>query len=210
MFQLFQLSWSLLVPGACAAEVGVSAGVQAVTNDPFVVPAAVSLGVEVRPADWFGIGVTGLLSPAAGQSAWTPLMHTMYDDWKVSPDISRMSQAVALRGSVTPLRGTVGTLTTRVGIEAGIGFVHTRDDLDLLQAQGEPDYEATADEVHPAGLIGVVGEVRSGAWGGRLRIERMGYEETVGRTVQESKDLLWVGFELTRWYGGRRPAATRP
>lgn len=196
---------------AMATEVGVSLGLAHTANDPFVNTAALTLDAEIRPVDWLGFALAGAVMPVmrdGGEADWTPFAHTIVDAG-LAPDVSRMTMEGAFRTVLTPVRGTVGSLSTRVGLLAGVGLVATRDDLTLLRVEGSPTYTATAKEWHPAGLVGFLGEVRYGSWGGRLSVERHSYVERVGSSVDERKNPIWIGVAVTRWLGPRHADVAR-
>jgi hypothetical protein len=194
----------LLVPSASAApSVELSLGAEAWTQDPFVNLAGLRLGAELRPLPWLGIAAEGTVYPDWGDSQLKTLTTQLIDTLALVPDISRPRQRVQGVLRLTPFASTSnrpdGTVWTRsLSLHGGLGTVHTRDDLDLLQATDSPEAQATANQWHPTTVLGLSGELRGPRWGARLRFERQAWTEEVWSLVDENKDPLWLGVELLR------------
>ncbi len=189
----------LLMAAVQAFELAGGLGYAQVVNDPFFTSRGLSARLEARPLDWLGVGATGGWYPYGGIDTWSPLSKSLLSGYAVAPDVSAMNSSLGGVVTVSPFRGVVGSWSTRVGLSAGIGAVHTSDDLEAFQAQGEPRFEATRDQFHLYGSMGLFGEVRRGAWGGRLRMDRMSYVEVIGTETTEDKNPVWLGVDLAFW-----------
>lgn len=183
----------------CAFELVAGAGYSQVVNDPFYTSRGLTAQVEARPLDWLGVGATGGGYLYPGADGWSPLAKSLVSQYSVAPDVSAMTSTLGAVVTLAPFRGVVGSWSTRVGLSAGVGAVHTEDDLEALQAVGEPQFEATASQFHPYGSVGLFGELRRGAWGGRVRLERMSYVEVIATETKEDKNPLWLGAEIAWW-----------
>lgn len=188
-----------LVMTAHAFELVGGLGYAQVVNDPFYTPRGPAARLEARPVDWLGVGAAGGWYPYGGEDTWSPLAKSLLHEQSISPDVSSITSSLGVLVTVAPFRGVVGSWSSRVGLTAGVGAVHTVDDLVALQAVGEPQFEATSEQFHPFGSVGVFGELRRGVWGGRLGIDRMSYVEVIGTETKEDKNPVWVGMELALW-----------
>jgi len=182
-----------------AAEIVFGVGYAQVVNDPFYTSRGATARAEVRPLDWLGVGVDGGVYPYRGFDGWNALAKQLVSDHSVVPDVSPMKYTLGAVATVAPLRGTLGTWSSRVGLVAGVGAVRTDDDLEALQAEGEPAFEETELQFHPYGQLGLFGEVRHDVIGGRLRLERMMYTEVVGSELEEQKNPVWLSLEVAFW-----------
>lgn len=188
---------ALLLGGALAATPEASLGLTYNWDDPFVRPVGLhaSVGLALRP--WISARFTGAWLPISGEASWKPLTTQLIEEPRVSPDLSYMTGLGAAEVQISPARGASGGWERALGLTAGVGFVHTADDLALQGGAGDPSFEATASELHPTGSYGLAGELWRGAWGARLRLERVYYVEWVASEVRERKTPTWIALEAT-------------
>ena len=182
---------------ALATPPSVAIGVDYGWDDPFVAPIGLRGGLDVSPRDWLTIGLTGAWYPADDESSWSALTDQIASANHISPDLSYVTTRAQLEARLTPIRGTSGGWERTLGGHIALGAAHTRDDLDTIGAVGDPVFEATEREWHPAPGYGLDGELWRGDWGVRLRLERTYYVEWVASDVKEKKTPSWLGLELT-------------
>lgn len=187
---------ALLLPAALAAGPVLGAGAEATVNDPFWQTSGVRAAADVTLRPWLRLGLSGGLYP--GVVAQERALTSQLVDYGITPDISRMGWRAAGQLTVLPLRQVSGERERVLGAVVGMGAVYTEDDLERLQAVGDPEAEATARQLHPITHVGLIGEVWWGDWGGRLRMERSAYTEVIFEVVQESKVPAWVGVDIIR------------
>lgn len=184
-----------VMPPAGAVELSPRVGIESSFGDPFVVRRGVRAGLDVAPLEWFSLGVDGGWCPLVGESDLTALSRSL-SARSVSPDVSRLDAHVGLYASVTPLAAHSGLWSSSLGLYGGVGVVHTVDDLEMLQAVGDPEAEATAVELHPSARIGLRGEVSRDRVVVGLRLERESYRELILSTTKEERAALFVGVDV--------------
>lgn len=176
---------------------GVSLGYEQNVNDPFLVRRGLRLDLDLDVGRWWGLSLSG--------GAYTQLADItatgqgLIDDG-VAPDLSRIRQRGTLNARFIPLRGQSGALRTSLALFGGGGVVHTVDDLVLIDATEDPAAVRTANQLHPTYTFGISGDIRGERWGARARVERSHYTEVVWGTVEETKNDLWVGLSVGRWW----------
>lgn len=200
---------ALSAPALAAPELALSAGLERTWNDPFLPLTGPQFAASVRPTGWLGLGVRGAAYPDLGEAQWKPLTRQLNEVAHVMPDLSRIRARGQGVVELTPVRAALATrggpAESSLGVHVGLGAVATRDDLAAIGADGDPVWEATAEQVHPAVSVALVGEVRRDDLGLRLRAEHLRYTEIVGGSYEERKFPNWFGAEIA-WYGFGGPA----
>jgi hypothetical protein len=200
--------WALLlaVYAAAAAEprFGVSAGLEAVVNDPFVYRRGLRYGLAFAPAEGFEVGIAGGWYPSLGSGGcadpdWTAKSCALLEEASIAPHISKLIWQGQATVRLLPLRVDMGRWRTAVGLLAGFGFVATHDDLVTFQ-NDEADALATERQLHPTTVAGWLGEVREEHLGVRLRMEYLTYIEVLEGTELEMKRNLFAGGEVMWWF----------
>lgn len=190
----------LWITWAWGAEGGaglfVEAGAEAVMNDPFHQVAGLQVGAGVAWLPWLRTGVAGGVYPDLGSTSYKPVTRQIIEQNNVVPDLSPILARGLLRATVLPVRVESDGLTGTVGAEIGVGAVFTRDDLELLDKEDDPDALAVERQWHAATSFGAVGELRGRVHGLTLRVERTSYVETV-EDVDEHKRPIWVNVMWT-------------
>ena len=90
-----------------------------------------------------------------------------------------------------------------LGLRVGMGFAQTSDDLEALQAVGDPQAEATQNQVHPTTNFGggvrvVLGE----SFAFRIEGRSLVYIETVNSTTLEMKNNFVLQGGLSFFFPG--------
>jgi len=188
----------LLVSLSLASSLGFAAGGQGLLNDPFqrALGARISGLWAVRPALDLEVGIVGF--PSLGNSALRPLTNQLINENHVAPDISAPRWQAHLVAVGLPLQARFGSLQSRSGFYGGLGLIQTVDDLELLQAQGDPQAMATQVQWHGTPVYGITSEVGTEQIRARVRMESTHYVETVNGTTLEMKggralvvEVLW-------------------
>lgn len=185
---------------AFAAEVHLSAGLEGDVGDPFVSYAGGRVAAEAVAMGWFGGGVAVAGYPDFGASQYRDLLTSLLPT--AVPDVSLLRAMGGAYGLVAPVRGRMGALDTSLGLVAGAAAVRTHDQLALVGMEDDADFLATADEWHPASLVGLRGGASHGRVGVQLRLERVAWQESVGSEVQERRAALFVGADVVVRLGG--------
>ncbi len=203
MKRIVPLLIATLLPGtAQAVGFGFAVGHELVVNDPFVTRHAPGARFMVAPWPWLEASIHGAFAPHFGEGDWTAQTRGLVEELHIAPDLSRIRQRGDLTISFLPAMGELGPFETRVGPYAGVGAVRTQDDLELLQVQGNPEFEATWEEWHAATIFGLSAELRLDSFGLGVRIERQHYTEVVGTTTLETKKTAWAAMEASWRFGG--------
>lgn len=183
---------------AAAPSMELSSGVGAswTVNDPFVKRRGVDLSGQILLQDMLVVRLHGGWMPALDGRDLTRLTTQLGQDFGIQPDVSRIVARADASVGILPFQYERGRVTTRAGFTVSGGVVRTKDDLSVLQAQGDPMAEATADQWHATGGAGVQAELWWSVIGVRLRAERAFYTEVVFSTTLETKQPRFVGLEL--------------
>lgn len=199
----------LLFVGAAHAGSALGLSVAQVVNDPFIarrfVQAHGTLALAPRISTELAVGV----APRSDTGDWTALSHQMVEENGVAPDLSRIMQSLTLVARIDPVALESGRGRTRMGMTVGAGAVRTVDDLEALQRVGDDRAESTQVQVHPAGVVGIVGEHWWGRHGIRVDATSVRFIEVVSADVLEMKDnhLLGIGWVVALGAdAGRREA----
>jgi hypothetical protein len=191
----------IVISTALAGQVGLSAGAELTSNDPFLTRTGPRVGVARSLGPHLRIGASGAWYPNRGTRDWNAVTQQLEEDYHLLPDLSRMVAHGRGELWVLPLVHPVGRLQAHTGAFVGLGAMATEDDLEALHAEGDPYGEATRSQVHPASTWGLCSELGTDRVRGRLRAERTTYLETVSSYVLEMKgNMLW-GLEVTVWLG---------
>ena len=186
---------------ASAAERAVMVGVGTVTNDPFLIRHAVTVGGEYRPQAHVAFGVDARYFPDRGDSDWKGLTKQLVEKNHVSPDISKMQYSGTVNLGLFPLSTTKErfVVESRVGVLVSGGVVKTEDDLRALDTTASDDRATgTQHQVHPCGGFALVGDFWWGNNGLRLRRERITFIEVVNATTLEMKSNSLLVAEYGR------------
>lgn len=197
----------LIVATALAArpDFGFTVGWESVTNDPFAASYGPRMGFNVGLAHGIEFGAAASYYPLLGSGGcsdprWTDLACQLLENNSVSPDISLMNWTADVNVRVLPFRATYGRWEASAGIMAGVGMVATQDDLVALQAVGEPQAEATADQIHGAAVGGLIGQIRYRFIATRFYARDLAYIETVYSSTLEMKHNSLLGTEVAFWF----------
>ena len=175
------------------------AGIGGVNNDPFLKRYMLAAGYEFRPQSNLSVNVDVHYSPDLGEEDWTPLTKELITEVHVSPDISRINYAARVGLTVFPVDFVASGIETKVGFGTSLGLVNTSDDLQALDAEDSDERAVvTQNQMHPCFGFVLSGEVWSGSTGGRIRMDRMAYIETVNATVLEMKNNSVVMVDVMR------------
>jgi hypothetical protein len=186
---------------AAPVRTGLSLGLETVANDPFLRAAGPRLALSVRPRPWIGGNLAGSFTPYLGEGSWTAVTRELVEQNGVYPDISAPVAHARLLVELVPVRTTVGSVEAALVLGLGGGLMYTVDDLTLTGEEGDPVAEPLRRQVHPSASIAVASEVRRGAFGARVRLERSQYVERIGASaIRERKRPTWVGAEVVYWF----------
>jgi hypothetical protein len=105
-------------------------------------------------------------------------------------------------GDVRFARGKIGPFDGSVDLLVGVGGVYTEDDCAAIQAEANPACAETANQLHPASVLGLAASVGRGQWGLRLRGERWQYTEVIVGEVDEKRIPVWFGADVVFRLGG--------
>jgi outer membrane beta-barrel protein len=167
-----------------------------VTNDPFLNRYIVGGGFAYHVTEIFAVEASLDVSPDLGQSDWKPLTTQLVEENNVSPDISKLTLFGSLSFQYSPIYGKVAVAGRKIinfdiyG-NFGMGATRTADDLEALQAVGDPKAIATQFQTHPTtnfggGLRIIFGENLAA----RVETRSLVYIETVNATTLEMKNNL--------------------
>ena len=131
-----------------------------VTNDPFIQRILFGANLGYHVTEIFEVELQGSYSPNFGQSDWKDITRQITGEGKnqVAPEISRMTYHLLVNFNYSPFYGKIATRRSSIMFDIygtfGAGIVGTSDDLELIGNAGEPQAEATREQVHPALSIG--------------------------------------------------------
>lgn len=185
----------LLSTAAHAADI--SAGVLTNVNDPFVRRNALAVHGRHHLTPTISVGGLVDFAPDRGSDDWRPLTTQLVEENSVSPDISKTSWTVALPLGIDPLRTDLGPASTATQVYMGPAMMRTVDDLEALQAVGDPRAEATQFQTHVGVVWGLTTDILwPGNIGARFRLHRATHIETVNATTLQMKSNFMLGFEV--------------
>jgi len=191
----------LLCSATLAGQLGLSAGLEHNGNDVFIRRFGPRVGAAWASGPHLRVGASAAWYPSRGEGDWTPLSHTLSDDYHFLPDISRMTAQGRAELWVLPFVHPIGTLNAYTGAYAGVGAVATREDLEAFHSEDDPAALATERQLHPTTTWGLCTELGGEVVRGRLRFERTTYIETVwGVALEMKKNMLWA-LEVSVWLG---------
>lgn len=203
MKRILPLLLAALLPcTAQAVELGFATGHGVVVNDPFVVRQGPTMRFLFLPRPWLVASINSGFTPLISENDRTWLADALIYEHQIAPDISRIHMWHDLTIAFTPRAGRLGSWHAHVGPFAGVGVVHTYDDVELIQGTGNPEYEATREEFHATTIYGLGAELRREVFGLGVRLERQNYTEVVGTTTLETKRTGWVMLEASWRFGG--------
>jgi len=192
--------WGLVVAapaGAGTTVVGIGNGVS--VNDPFMKSfLSPELSVEYRFTRYFGVTALAAWRPSLGDADFNALTTSLQQDWKISPDLSRVDMDGRLGIKFLPAHAPIGEHAVgSVGVQFGLGTIHSEDQLSVMFCEGEPVCQATEKQWHMTAFYGISGEVLwKERYGLRLRMDRVRHIETVMSTVLEMKTRQLVSADF--------------
>lgn len=167
-----------------------------VANDPFLNRYIVGTGLGYHWTEIFATEVSLDFAPDFGTGDWKPLTTQLVEENSVSPDISKLTLSGALTFQYSPIYGKVAVVGRKIVLfdiygAFGMGATRTADDLEALQAVGDPRAESTQFQLHPTtnfggGLRIIFGDNIAARVEGRSLV----YIETVNATTLEMKNNL--------------------
>ncbi len=167
-----------------------------VANDPFLNRYIVGTGFGYHWTEVFATELNLDYAPDFGTGDWKPLTDQLVNENSVSPDISKLTFAGNLTFQYSPIYGKVAVVGRNIVLfdiygAFGMGMTRTTDDLEALQAVGDPRAESTQFQTHPTtnfggGLRIIFGENIAARVEGRSLV----YIETVNATTLEMKNNL--------------------
>ncbi len=165
---------------------------------------ALGLAAAYAPVDRFAIELRGLVRvDLSGLGGRWDRTNTVADPARVSPDITTWRSVGSASAVFAPLHGAVNERPFQLRLSLGTGLVHTVEDLRALQAEHDPEAQATARQIHPTIELG--GAVRLGrgeAWSMELGLRRTGWIETIESTTLEAKGQWFVTLSPVFHVGG--------
>ena len=181
----------------------VSPHVAFVSNDPFLNRYIVGTGVGYHLTEIFAIEGMLDFSPDLGTSDWKPLTTQLVEENHVSPDISKLNLFGSACFVFSPIYGKAAIsgrkiINFDIYGKFGMGATQTKDDLEALQAVGDPKTEKTMDQLHPTTNFGGGARVIFND-NLALRVEgrSMVYIETVNSTTLEMKNNFILQFSAS-------------
>lgn len=166
-------------------------------NDPFVRRRGLHGGMEIGPRPEVLLGARLGVYPIFNQADWKPLTTQLVEELRIAPDLSRITARGELYLRLAPLQSERGDWQSDVGLLTGVGVVRTVDDLEMLQAEGDPIAISTQTQLHRTIVLGVSGGVWWKMVGLRMDATRLHYTEVVNGETLESKRPVFLGLEMS-------------
>lgn len=167
-----------------------------VTNDPFINRYLLGVALSRHVTEVFSVEATWTFSPDFGEGDWKAITEQLVNNNQVSPDISKIEHFGTVNFQYSPIYGklaVVGANIINFDIFAafGGGYVVTRDDLKALQAEDDPQAQATENQFHPATTFGGGFRVTfNDMVAARVEARSLIYIETINSTTLEMKNNL--------------------
>jgi len=165
-----------------------------VTNDPFLNRYIGGVRLGYHLTEIFAFEAEIAYAPDLDDADWKGLTHQLVEKNHVSPDISKLTFISSGVFQFSPIYGKValsGNNIIHFDIYGafGMGVTQTRDDLEALQAEGDPEAMATEVQMHPTTNFGggariVFNQTVAIRVDGRSLV----YIETVNSTTLEMKN----------------------
>lgn len=181
----------------------ISPHVAFVSNDPFLNRYIVGTGVGYNLTEIFAIEGMLDFSPDLGTGDWKPLTTQLVEENHVSPDISKLNLFGSACFVFSPIYGKAAIsgrklINFDIYGKFGMGATRTADDLEALQAVGDPRAEATQFQVHPTTNFGGGARIIFNE-NLAMRVEgrSMVYIETVNATTLEMKNNFILQFSAS-------------
>lgn len=182
-----------------------------VSNDPFLNRYIVGAGVGYHITEIFAIEGMIDFSPDLGEGDWKPLTSQLVGENNVSPDISKLTYFGEACFVFSPIYGKAAIrgrniINFDIYGKFGMGATATADDLDALQAEGEPTAVATQNQVHPTTNFGGGARVVFNQ-NVALRVEgrSMIYIETVDSDTLEMKNNFIIQAAVSFFVPNMKP-----
>lgn len=194
----------LMLLASTAQAADLSVGLLSTVNDPFLSRTGLLVSGHMPLGDRAMVGLVADYALDRGEGQWTPLTTQLVNENSVSPDISKVTWQVGAVVGVEAIRTPLASGAAVLRVYGGPAFLSSRDDLDALQAQGDPRAESTAIQTHTGLMVGLTSDwTWSERAGVRLRLQRVTHIETVNATTLELKRDVAVGLEyVVGTFGG--------
>jgi outer membrane beta-barrel protein len=187
-------------------EVGPHVGF--ITNDPFLNRYLVGASGTYHVTEIFGVELAGTFSPDFGEGDYKPITGQIINENQVTPDISKIQMYTNVNFQFSPIYGKVALLGRNIvnfdifGI-FGTGVVRTVDDLNALDAEGDPVAEATRSQFHPTlNYGGGVRVIFSQAFVLRVEARGLSYIEVLESTTLEMKNNMTMLINASFFFPG--------
>ena len=201
----------LLCLAGARASMETSAGFEIATGNPYLRSRGLALGADYRPRRMLRLGIFAVrYIYTREEPGWTPLTEQLVAENHVSPDLTRMVWRARAVVGFDPFRTGIGSLDARTGLHVGFGAAKTRDDLEALQQQDDPDAQATETQLQPTMVYGLSSSLGGERLRGRLVVERVRFTETVSSTTVENQSYLAFRLEAVYAFGGDDAGAEEP
>ncbi|MBA2319807.1 MAG: outer membrane beta-barrel domain-containing protein [Deltaproteobacteria bacterium] len=173
-------------------------GVGYVTNDPFINRYLGALGLTYHVTEVFGVEFRGTFSPDFGKGDWKPITEQIIEENAVTPDISKIQWFGDANFQYSPIYGKVAVSGKNIVMfdifgAFGAGVVGTRDDLEALQKENDPEALATQKQLHPTlNYGGGIRVILSKSFAFRFETRGMSYVEVIESSTLEMKNNVML------------------
>ena len=181
-----------------------------VANDPFLNRYIVGTSLAYNITEIFALEASFDFSPDLDERDWKPLTTQLVEENHVSPDISKLTYFGSLTFQFSPIYGKVALsgrniINFDIFGNFGFGITRTADDLEALQATGDPRAEATQFQAHPTTNFG--GGLRiifNENLAARVEARSLVYIETVNSTTLEMKNNFILQGSMSFFFPNMR------
>ena len=171
-----------------------------VTNDPFLNRYILGTGFAYHATEIYAVELNVGFAPPLGNADWKPLTRQLVESNHVSPDLSPMTYFGNANFAFSPIYGKAAisgrkVINFDIFGAFGMGVCRTADDLEALQAIGDPEAEATQYQIHPTTNFGGGARVIIGdSFALRVEGRSLVYIETVSSVTLEMKSNFILQF----------------
>jgi outer membrane beta-barrel protein len=179
-----------------------------ITNDPFLNRYLVGVGGTYHVTEVFGVELSGTFSPDFGDGDYKPITDQIINENQVTPDISKIQLYTNLNFQFSPIYGKAallgrGIITFDIYGVFGTGVVRTVDDLEALDAAGDPIAEATRSQFHPTlNYGGGMRLIFSPSFAIRVEARGLSYIEVLESTTLEMKNNMTMLLNASFFFPG--------